>query len=156
MSFSEEKQKLSRNRKQNAIHRKGTYCFMNLVSDAFILIYVLGLNTKCILYCEVIQKCLKHCFGQAFVHHLVRMPQQLPTSCWLNSEQTSSCLIHQLFSQTWAFYSDSQASYVSTGLPSPWTDQCSKQKKKNPLLFLPSFQVWKLLVWQHIQLSHYG
>lgn len=98
--------------------------FMKLVSDTHILTYALSLNVKVHFVLSYNPKILKHCVWQAFVH-LVRLllvpllSDPLPHA-GSSSEQTSSCLIHRLFSQTLAFYSDSQPSaHVYKGLPSP-------------------------------------
>lgn len=100
---------------------------MKLISDTHTLTYALGLNVKVHFVLRYNPKILKHCFWQVFVHHLVRLPlllvpllsDPLPHA-GSSSEQTSSCLIHRLFSQTLAFYSDSQPSaHVYKGLPSP-------------------------------------
>lgn len=71
----------NRNRKQNAVHSKGTYCFMKTVSDVLILAYVLGHGAKThFVLCCKIQKRLKHCFTQAFVP-LVRLPPCSRSHC---------------------------------------------------------------------------
>lgn len=64
------------------------YCFMKLVSDTHLLTYALSVNVKVHFVLCYNPEILKHCFWQAFVHHLVRVPTavgptaQRPTSSY--------------------------------------------------------------------------
>ena len=105
-----------------------------------------------ILYCVVIQKRLKHCFRQAFVP-LVRLPPCSPSHCSATPFLMLAQALNRLpavsftrcFHKPWPFTMIHKLllMYPKDCLLLEQTNVL--REKKNPLLFLPSFQVWELL-----------